>query len=237
MYLRSTFGQISLALLCWSCCVPVQGQVQAGVLLGAGWFTPEERSGYAHQERLCPEFGLSIGLKAGRSRLGLAVIHSSRNTIDRLEGSQPTIAVVEEEQRTRSVAAGLYALFPLTREKKRMHVLVGPALDLVFPYRTDVRRLFTDLPELDVANAYVNYTPPGLRAGLRAQVEWRFDPMFTPFAGLGFNHTFRQTFTEVSEHSNTLSAVTPPTDRLDYHLWLGVMIALGGVDCDCPAFH
>lgn len=210
-----------------------EAQVQAGVLFGGGYFSPEARSGYDHEEGICPEFGITLGTTAGRSCLGLAVIHSTRTSTDRAQ--DPSYTVEEEELRTRSVTAGFFALLPITGRDKRVAVLAGPAVDLVFPYRSDVRRSYTDSPDQEESDAYVNTTPPGLKAGLRLRAEWRFDVQWTPFVELGSNYTLRQSFAESQDGPG--STVTPPTDQLDHHLWLGLSIRISGEDCDCPAFH
>jgi hypothetical protein len=217
--------------------VRAEAQVQASILLGGGYFMSEPKTGYAHEERLCPELGVAIGTKAGRSRLGLVVIHSTRNITDRAESATFFSTLLEEEQETRSVTAELYALFPLTRKAEHVAFLAGPAFDLVFPYRTDVQRSFTDMPEQDETDAFVDYRPPGLRAGLRFRAEWLLDPLWTPFGEVGAGFTLKQSFIESSDHFNSFAPVTPPTDRMDYHLWLGVSIAVGRPDCNCPAFH
>lgn len=214
-------------------CAQAHAQFQPGVVVGAGYFTPAPRSGFTHEEQLCPEFGLVLGMKAGRSRLGMAVVHSTRNTTDH-RSEATTALLVQEDQKILSVNASLFALFPLTKTDRSLAFLTGPALDLAFPYRTDVRRSYTQLPDEEESDAYINYSLPGMKAGVRLRAEWRFDVQWTPYAEMAMNYSFKQSFVESSPRS---SYIEPPTDRLDYHLRLGVSILLWNEDCDCPAFH
>lgn len=223
----------ALVLVCCSQLTRVDGQL--GAFVGAGYFTPAPTDGVDHKEQLCPEFGLSIGFKADLKRFGLVVVHSTRSTTDRPQ--QPT-DLVQEDQRTSTVTAGLYGLFPIARKTAaRLHWQWGPTFDLVFPYRTDVSRTFTDQTSQEEKDAYVENRPPGMRLGLRLRGEWRIADQYAPFAQLGLDYTLRQAFTESSDHFNSYSVVTPPTDRLEYHLWLGISLEIGGSNCDCPAFH